>query len=79
MSTALLAIFVAVIVVLVIVYKFPSSVSTSRDADMVKMNTEPASSYEQKTNHYQMTPVEMGPITGFETPFRVNMFNSYTS
>ena len=44
---------------------------------MAQMNAEPASSYAQKTNHYPMTPVDMGPIPGFETPFRVNMFQAY--
>ena len=48
-----------------------------REAKMMALDLEPASSYVQKTNHYPATPVDMGPISGFETPFRVNMFNSY--
>ncbi len=36
-----------------------------------------SSSYEQRTNHVIPTPVQMGPIPGLETPFRVNMHNSY--
>ena len=35
------------------------------------------SSYAQQTNHFQMTPSPAEPIPGQETPFRVNMFNSY--
>lgn len=37
------------------------------------------SSYEQKTNHVVPTPSPQEPILGMETPFRVNMYNSYVS
>jgi hypothetical protein len=76
MWTVLLALFVAAIIVMVSVYTSPSS-SPRRETVMAQMNAEPASSYAQKTNHYPMTPVDMGPIPGFETPFRVNMFQAY--
>ena len=36
-----------------------------------------SSSYEQKTNHAIPTPMQQDPIAGVETPFRVNMVNSY--
>lgn len=36
-----------------------------------------SSSYAQQTNHVVPTPYPQEPITGMETPFRVNMFNSY--
>jgi hypothetical protein len=35
------------------------------------------SSYSQQTNHVIPTPPQPEPILGMETPFRVNMFNSY--
>lgn len=35
------------------------------------------SSYAQETNHFQMTHPPLEPIAGSQTPFRVNMFNSY--
>jgi len=35
------------------------------------------SSYEQKTNHFVMTPSAMESVPGVETPFRVNMHNSF--
>jgi len=35
------------------------------------------SSYAQQTNHFQMTPAPAEKIPGQETPFRVNMYNSY--
>ena len=78
MWTALLAIFVAAAVVMVVIQQ-PSLVSPTRETVMAKMDAEPASSYAQTTNHYPMTPVDMGPIAGFETPFRVNMYKSHMS
>lgn len=35
------------------------------------------SSYNQETNHFQMTPGPVEPVEGKQTPFRVNMFNSH--
>lgn len=35
------------------------------------------SSYAQETNHFKLTPPIPEPIDGVQTPFRVNMFNSY--
>jgi hypothetical protein len=35
------------------------------------------SSYAQETNHVIPTPPQPEPIVGIETPFRVNMFNSF--
>lgn len=35
------------------------------------------SSYVQQTNHVIPTPPQPEPIVGMETPFRVNMFNSF--
>lgn len=70
-----LAIVIATIIVLIAV--LPKHSPTTREEVMTLMNLESASSYEQKTNHLQMTEVDMGPITGTETPFRVNMHHSY--
>ena len=36
-----------------------------------------SSSYAQQTNHFIPTPPLLEAIPGMETPFRVNMFNSY--
>ena len=36
------------------------------------------SSYAQETNHFKMTPSKPEPVPGIETPFRVNMYNSFT-
>lgn len=48
------------------------------DQSNVKRTAETAhSSYEQKTNHVIPTPYAQEPIQGQETPFRVNMFNSF--
>ena len=35
------------------------------------------SSYSQETNHFVPMENPQDPIQGVETPFRVNMFNSY--
>ena len=78
MWSVLLAIFVAAVVVFVVAYQ-PLAASPRRETRMAQMDATPASSYAQKTNHYQMTPVDMGPIAGFETPFRVNMFQAHMS
>lgn len=48
------------------------------DQTNVKKTAETSSSsYNQQTNHMQPTPYPQDPIQGMETPFRVNMFNSY--
>lgn len=48
------------------------------DQGNVKRTTDTRkSSYAQQTNHFQMTPAPAEPIPGQETPFRVNMYNSY--
>ena len=36
-----------------------------------------SSSYEQETNHFKPTPQQPEPVLGIETPFRVNMYNSF--
>lgn len=78
MWTALLAILVAGIVVWIIVSK-TTPAQPKRETVMAKMDLEPASSYAQKTNHFPMEPVDMGPIAGFETPFRVNVWQAHMS
>jgi len=50
---------------------------TSKEQRMHKMDAVSASSYEQSTNHLQASKVDMGPIAGFESPFRVNMYQAY--
>jgi hypothetical protein len=50
---------------------------STREEHISTLDLEPASSYAQKTNHFPQTPVNMGEIGGFETPFRVNMFHAY--
>jgi hypothetical protein len=78
MWTALIALLVAAVVVWIIVSR-PTPSQPKREERMEQLNSEPASSYEQKTNHFQMNPVDMGPPVGTETPFRVNMYQSYTT
>lgn len=48
------------------------------DQGNVKQTTKTGtSSYAQETNHFKMTPSVPEPIDGTQSPFRVNMFNSY--
>lgn len=48
------------------------------DQGNVKQTTKTGtSSYAQETNHFKLTPPVPEPIDGTQTPFRVNMFNSY--
>jgi hypothetical protein len=37
------------------------------------------SSYKQETNHFKMQKYKQEPIQGTETPFRVNLYNSFTT
>ncbi len=46
-------------------------------SDVKRTADRSSSSYEQKTNHAVPTPYAQEPIQGAQTPFRVNMFNSY--
>ena len=48
------------------------------DQGNVKRTSETrASSYEQRTNHFPMKESDHDAVHGIETPFRVNMYNSY--
>lgn len=63
---------------LVVLPKVEHFVPEFLDQGNVKRTTDTRkSSYAQQTNHFQMTPSPAEPIPGQETPFRVNMFNSY--
>jgi len=67
----------AVASVLWVLTQMVNSSQPTREQKMVEMDLQPASSYQQKTNHFQMTPVNFGAVSGFETPFRVNMYQAY--
>ena len=67
----------AVATVLLVLTQFVQTSTPSREQKMVALDTTPASSYRQTTNHFQMTPVNFGAVSGFETPFRVNMYQAY--
>jgi hypothetical protein len=75
--------FVALIAVvgLIVVLVLPKRegfVSEFLDQGNVKQTQKTSSSsYAQETNHFKLTPPIPEPIDGVQTPFRVNMFNSY--
>lgn len=54
-----------------------TSAGPSKEQRMNKMDAVSASSFEQTTNHLQSSKVDMGPISGFESPFRVNLYQAY--
>jgi hypothetical protein len=77
---AFLALIVAIAVVYFVLSKYrkESFVPEFLDQGNVKKtNLTSKSSYAQETNHFKPTPMEPEPISGVQTPFRVNMFNSY--
>lgn len=50
---------------------------TDRSAEE-KTDKTRVSSYAQETNHFSMTPsTDLPPIQGVESPYRVNLFNSF--
>lgn len=74
--------FIAVLVGLAIVWYLSqtreSFVPEFLDQGNVKRTAERASSsYAQETNHFKPTLPQVEPISGVETPFRVNMFTSF--
>lgn len=75
--------FIALLVVLglvgyILMYKKETFVPEFLEQGNVKATSETRqSSYAQKTNHFVMTPSKMEPVPGVETPFRVNMHNSF--
>lgn len=74
--------FVAVIAGLLLVWYLSNNregfVSEFTDRSNEKRTAETSSSsYAQQTNHAIPTPPLLEAIPGMETPFRVNMFNSY--
>lgn len=76
MWTVIFLVLALAVVFWVLTRKVHSS-PPKRETNMVALDLEPGSSYVQKTNHFPQTSVDMGPIGGFETPFRVNMFHAY--
>jgi len=72
-------VLIPVVIILLLLW-FTISRTTSapsKEQRMNQMDSVSASSYEQSTNHLQSSKVDMGPISGFETPFRVNLYQAY--
>lgn len=79
LGPSLLILAVIGIIVYFILPNRESFVPEFLDQGNVKRTTETSSSsYAQETNHFKLTPPAPEPIDGVQTPFRVNMFNSYT-
>jgi hypothetical protein len=68
----------AVAILLILWFTISRTTSApSKEQRMNQMDEVSASSYEQTTNHIQSSKVDMGPISGFESPFRVNLYQAY--
>ena len=67
---------VAALVLLWFLFSRTTSAPT-KEQRMNAMDSISASSYDQKTNHLESSKVDMGPISGFESPFRVNLYQAY--
>lgn len=68
----------AVAILLILWFTISQTTSApSKEQRMNQMDAVSASSYEQTTNHLQSSKLDMGPISGFESPFRVNLYQSY--
>jgi len=73
-----LILIIAIIIALVFLPKREGFVPEFLDQGNVKQTQKTStSSYAQETNHFKLTPPVPEPIDGVQTPFRVNMFNSY--
>jgi len=78
-----LIVYVAILAVIGVVVMFllpkrEGFVPEFLDQGNVKQTTKTGtSSYNQETNHFKLTPPVPEPIDGVQTPFRVNMHNSY--
>jgi hypothetical protein len=77
MRTVIAMLLLAAVLVWFVVTQSRPVETVQRETVMKAMDAEPASSFAQKTNHYPMPSYSMGPLTGFETPFRVNAWNAY--
>lgn len=74
-----LALLLAVFAIWYVLYK-PTEGFRSEilDTGNTKRTTETSqSSYNQETNHFPKVPSDLGQISGYETPFRVNMYNAF--
>ena len=65
------------VVVALLAYVVVSQPSPSEHLSAGIDQSNPSSSYDQKTNHFDMPSYNPGPIEGHETPYRVNQWSSY--
>ena len=79
--SVLAVILLTLVVAVVVLFVFPKRegfVPEFLDQGNVKQTQKTStSSYAQETNQFKLTPPVPEPIDGVQTPFRVNMFNSY--
>lgn len=76
--SVVIALAIAGVVIMYVLPKREGFVPEFLDQGNVKQTIKTGtSSYAQETNQFKLTPPMPEPIEGVQTPFRVNMFNSY--
>jgi len=79
MKSLVATLLVLAVAVLMIFYvlstAFANRISETETAGIDQTN--PSSSYEQKTNHFPQPSYSLGPIQGSPSPYKVNQWNSY--
>jgi hypothetical protein len=76
MKSLVATLLVLAVAVLMILYVL--SANRMPDTETAGIDeTNPSSSYEQKTNHFPRPSYSLGPIQGSPTPYKVNQWESY--
>jgi hypothetical protein len=76
MKSLVATLLVLAVAVLMIFYVLSANrISETETAGIDQTN--PSSSYEQKTNHFPRPSYSLGPIQGSPTPYKVNQWESY--
>lgn len=78
-NLAFVGIIAAVIVLVYVLSKYRESFVPEflDQGNVIATSKTRTSSYAQDTNHFKMAPYAQPPIQGQESPFRVNMYDSY--
>jgi hypothetical protein len=76
MKSLVATLLILVVAVLMILYVLSANRMSEPEAAGIDQ-TNPSSSYEQKTNHFPRPSYSLGPIQGSPSPYKVNQWNSY--
>jgi hypothetical protein len=76
MKSLVATLLVLAVAVLMILYVLSANIISETETAGIDQ-TNPSSSYEQKTNHFPRPSYSLGPIQGSPTPYKVNQWESY--